>query len=72
MNVGQLSPVNSNFLKEYKKAGYTTKTGLIDDAVTLLRQQKEAQTRRRRLEEAAKSYRENAVWQDLDGEDYAD
>lgn len=71
MNVGQLNPANSAFLKGYKKAGYTTKTGLIDDAVTLLRQQKEAEMRRRLLDEAAKSYREDAVWRDLDGEEYA-
>lgn len=70
MNIGTLSSDVLRFVNTYKKIGYPTKTRLIEDAIELLRRKKEAETRENALLEAGKSYKEDYVWRELDGEDY--
>jgi hypothetical protein len=70
MNIGNLDDSNNKFIKNYKKLGYPTMTSLIEAAITLLRNQKEAELRKGCLLEAAKAYEESYAWQALDGDDF--
>ena len=45
MNLGQLSNINEEFINNYKKYGYKTKTQLANEAISLLRQAKAREKR---------------------------
>ncbi len=73
MNLGQLSKENEQFIYEYKKIGYKTKTELIDEAVAILRRNKEKERREKLVLEAGKNYEKSGVdyvWKSLDEEDF--
>lgn len=71
MNIGHLNQDNEKFINNYKSLGYPTKTGLIEEAVSLLRNRKEAELRKKILLEAAKTYTVSEhVWEPLDQEDF--
>jgi len=72
MNIGSLADDNDKFIKNYKKLGYPTMTSLIEDAISLLRNQKEVELRKKLLLDAAKTYQESYAWQTLDGDDFHD
>lgn len=71
MNIGDLSRENTKFMSVYKKIGFPTKTKLIDEAITLLRQKMEKQQREEALKKAAAQYDATPFWQDLEDEDFA-
>ena len=70
MNIGALTPDNLRFVKSYKKIGYSTKTRLIEDALTLLRQKQESRLREKTLMKASLEYQEPYAWGGIDGDDF--
>ena len=76
MNLGQLSEENENFLKQYKSLGYSTKTQMANEAITMLRRHKAKEARKKRLEMAFKELKSasgspDVVFEELDGENFA-
>jgi hypothetical protein len=74
MNIGNLPPEAEDFVRQYKRLGYATRTQLITDAINALRLQKACETRARTRDEwlarYAASQPEN-IWRPLDDEDFA-
>lgn len=73
MNLGQISEENEQFVNEYKKYGYSTKTQLANDAFKLLRQVKAKELReawRRSAFLELTGVPQEKVWEELDGEDF--
>lgn len=73
MNLGQISEENEQFVNDYKKYGYSTKTQLANDAFKLLRQAKAREFREGRLRAAFRELEntpQDKVWDELDGEDF--
>ena len=74
MNLGQLSKENEHFVCEYKKIGYKTKTELIDEAVNLLRRNKEKEQREKLVLAEGANYGKSGadyVWESFDDEEFS-
>jgi LAS superfamily LD-carboxypeptidase LdcB len=74
MNLGQISEENEQFVNNYKKYGYSTKTQLANEAFKLLRQTKARELREKWRLSAFRELAEipqDKAWDALDGEDFA-
>lgn len=74
MNIGNLPADAEEFVRQYKRLGYATRTQLITDAIRALRQQKAREMRTRTRDEWLASYAASQpenVWRPLDDEDFA-
>ena len=73
MNLGQLTNTNEEFVNNYKKYGYKTKTQLANEAISLLRQSKAKQNRvdwlRQGFDELASSS-PDVAFEDIEKEDF--
>jgi hypothetical protein len=73
MNIGNLPPDAEDFVSQYKRLGYATRTQLIADAISVLRLQKAGEKRSKTREEWLSSYaasQPESVWRRLDDEDF--
>lgn len=73
MNLGQLDPENEEFINNYKKMGYATKTQLANEAFKNLRWKKKKQLREQWRETAFGEIAElkpDLAFSALDGEDF--
>jgi len=73
MNLGKLDPENEEFVNNYKKMGYATRTQLANDAIARLRWEKKKQFRdqwrKDAFSEIAKT-KPDLAFDALDGEDF--
>jgi hypothetical protein len=73
MNLGQLTNANEDFVNNYKKHGYKTKTQLANEAISLLRQEKAKQSRMIWLEDGFAELvntTPDIAFKSIDGEDF--
>ncbi|MBF0441358.1 MAG: hypothetical protein HQK54_05590 [Oligoflexales bacterium] len=73
MNLGQLSNINEDFINNYKKYGYKTKTQLANEAISLLRQAKAREKRMNWLNEGFEELagtEPDVAFEAIEGEDF--
>ena len=73
MNLGQLTNENEEFVNNYRKYGYKTKTQLANEAISLLRQSKAKEHRMDWLSQGFEELKGTApdlAFESIDGEDF--
>ncbi len=73
MNLGQLTNINEEFVNNYKKYGYKTKTQLANEAISLLRLAKAKQNRTEWLNHGFEELDDTApdvAFKSIEGEDF--
>jgi hypothetical protein len=73
MNLGQLTTANEDFVNNYKKYGFKTKTQLANEAISMLRHEKAKQSRKQWLEDGFAELTNTTpdiAFKSMDGEDF--